>query len=245
MGAEARRVECVHPGAADFAASAVASPPDFRQLLGEAAWMRLVPAVRARFAHVAGAAARADYAGRMERVERSFIGYLVAQACRLLGTPLAPWGGRDVDVDVRVFEDRRLNGVVWERIYHFAGRPPLAVRSTKVFTAAFGLLECVEGNLGMRLRVHEEEGALHFVSTSYFFRLGKRLVTLPLLITPGRAHVVHRDEGGGWFRFTLSIDHPLLGRTFFQDGLFRERESGTPGLSMPPSPQRRLPVPTP
>ncbi len=51
-----------------------------------------------------------------------------------------------------------------------------------------------------------------------------RHVPLPHLLTPGDAHVVHRDEGDGWFRFTLSFRHRLFGETYFQEGLFHQTE---------------------
>ena len=83
-----------------------------------------------------------------------------------------------------------------------------------------GLVEMVGAGFGMTLEVFEEAGALHFVSRRYFWQLGRLRLGIPLLLTPGATEVVHRDLGGGRFRFTMTIDHPLLGRTFFQDGIF-------------------------
>jgi hypothetical protein len=37
----------------------------------------------------------------------------------------------------------------------------------------------------------------------------------------GTTHMEHRDEGNGWFRFTMTVTHPLLGEVFFQTGRFR------------------------
>ena len=53
-------------------------------------------------------------------------------------------------------------------------------------------------------------------------------LALPLLTSPGRAHVIHSDMGGGTFRFTLIFTHPLFGETLFQDGLFRDPPEGIP-----------------
>jgi hypothetical protein len=86
----------------------------------------------------------------------------------------------------------------------------------------------------MELAVAELHGALHFISRRYYFEfsLGElplpwrrrkaaalRLV-LPRWLSPGTVHVVHEDQGGGWFRFTLTATHPLLGRLFHQTGRF-------------------------
>ena len=44
------------------------------------------------------------------------------------------------------------------------------------------------------------------------------------LLTPGAAHVVHEDQGGDRFRFTLRFAHPIAGETFFQTGVFLDPE---------------------
>ncbi len=194
-------------------------PIDFERLLGRAAWDRLPAAVRRRF----GPHAAHDtilYEGRMV-VAASMAGRLFAQVCRLVGTPLAPWTGTDVPTTVDVHLDGR-GGLVWARTYRFARHAPILVSSTKLMTAEGDLLEVVRGGLGMALDVTVEDQALHFRSRHYFVSLGPWRLRIPDLMTPGRAHVVHRDEGGGTFRFTLDFQHPWLGRTLFQDGLFHD-----------------------
>jgi hypothetical protein len=198
--------------------------PTFRRLLGEAAWRRLAPAVRARFAVKPKAGESFSFVGVMSDVRRSRIGWLIAQAGRLLGTPLAPQRGRWVPTLVHIFLSPRGEGVVWERRYAFAGRRPVVVSSTKKAEAT-GLLECARRGFAMRLRLSERDAALHFESTGYAIEIGRWRVPVPLLLSPGVAHVVHSDEGGGWFRFAMSFRHPLFGETFFQDGLFRQLET--------------------
>jgi hypothetical protein len=43
---------------------------------------------------------------------------------------------------------------------------------------------------------------------------------LPGIVSPGVTHVEHIDLGHGWFRFTMTVTHPLLGEIFFQTGRF-------------------------
>jgi hypothetical protein len=188
---------------------------DFEALLGPAAWARLAPPIRRRFAaHPAGAVI--TYPGRMQ-VQASLAGRLLAQLCRLIGTPLAPWTGEDVRVEVSVrLEDGAL---VWDRLYRFAGRAPVLVSSRKLADGD-GVLEMVRGGVGMALSVREADGALHFDSRGYVVVVGPLRLRLPDLFTPGAAHVVHQDLGGGRFRFALTFRHPWLGETFHQDGVF-------------------------
>ena len=76
---------------------------DFSALVGAAGWARLAPTIRARFD--ARAAARpVIYKGQMEAVRCSLIGFLLAQLCRLFGTPLAPFEGTDVPITALVLE---------------------------------------------------------------------------------------------------------------------------------------------
>ena len=192
---------------------------DFRRLLGREAWNQLPAAVQHRFGpHAEGA--NIVYDGRMV-VQASPFGRLVAQLGRLIGTPLAPWTGPDVPTSVDVHLDHR-GGLVWARTYSFAGRPPVLVSSTKLMDADGSLLEVVRGGLGMALNVTVEDGALHFRSRYYFAGIGPLRLRIPDLLTPGRAHVVHRDLGSGTFRFSLDFQHPRFGRTLFQEGVFRD-----------------------
>lgn len=204
----------------------VVADPTFRRLLGDAAWRRLDPAVRARFAVKPAPGEVLIFAGTMGVVRRSWFGWLLAQACRLIGTPLVRQEGRNVPTEVRVSSDAA-GGIVWARRYAFADGGNVEVRSTKRPDPPAGLLECVGYGLGMRLRLFERDGALHFVSVGYCVDIGRRRIRIPDLLTPGEAHVVHKDEGGGWFRFTLRFRHRWFGETCFQQGLFRQVEGAS------------------
>ncbi len=193
--------------------------PDFRALLGEEAWGHLPAAVQARFA-LGAHATPCVYPGRMT-VRASAAGWLLAQACRLVGTPLAPWTGEDVAVEVTVAPHVQ-GGIDWTRLYRFPGHAPARVASRKLVDETGALLEVVRGGLGLRLSVGEEDGALVFRSQGYVLRLGRLVLPLPALLSPGQAWVEHRDLGAGAFRFSLRFEHPWLGETFFQTGVFTD-----------------------
>ncbi|MGH6931709.1 MAG: DUF4166 domain-containing protein [Dongiaceae bacterium] len=197
-----------------------------RRLLGEAAWGRLNPNVRARFAVKPAPGQVLTFVGTMTEVRRSWFGWLLASACRLIGTPLPPQQGRQVPAIVRIYRAGDGDGIVWERRYQFGRSRPFTMRSTKRPDGARGLLECAGYGFAMRLRLFERDGALHFASTGYCLELGGRRVTLPDLFTPGQALVTHRDEGGGRFRFTMAMAHRWFGESFFQDGLFHQVTEG-------------------
>ena len=111
-------------------------------------------------------------------------------------------------------------GLVWDRWYRFEGHPEILVTSRKQLGRAGELLEVARGGLGMRSEVTVEDGALHFRGRGYVWVLGPLTIPLPSLLTPGAAHVVHEDLGGGRFRFAMRFTHPWFGEMIFQEGVF-------------------------
>lgn len=184
-------------------------------------WYRLHPSVRARFAHEPEQPVL--YEGVMETVHCSPAGWLFAQLTRLIGTshswPLTARRGHDIPMQV-LLTKREGGGVWWQRTYGFAR--PFTVISAKRENARGQLCEYVGFGFGMRLRVYAKDGALHFVSERYFWEIAGRQIPLPHWLSPGETYVSHTDLGGGDFRFTISMDHRQLGRTFYQTGRFRQ-----------------------
>ncbi|MEZ5669468.1 MAG: DUF4166 domain-containing protein [Alphaproteobacteria bacterium] len=202
---------------------------DFAALIGHAAWHRLHPAIRRRF-RVGHAASPVRYPGRL-RFERNGAGLVFALLSKLCGGPLPTACDREWPAVVTVADDGA-GGVIWDRSIRPDDGPVRTIRSVKRVDSRGRLLECVRGGLGMVLTVCERDGALVFASRRYFLALGPLRLPLPHLLTPGRCEVTHRDEGGGRFRFTLSMRHPLWGATFDQTGLFEDpddRPGAAPG----------------
>lgn len=191
-----------------------------RGVLGEPAWRRLPGAVRQRFAEPAAAV---DYVGTFEEVRASVWGQVVSHLCRLLGTPVVPCTGRDIQAVVHV--GPRGAGVDWNREYRWPDGKGWLVRSTKVIDANGRLVERLPARLCMPLDVYERDAVLHFVSRGYYFDLGGDLgrwrLPLPKWLSPGVTHVQHIDEAHGWFRFTMHVVHPWFGELFYQTGRFR------------------------
>ena len=196
---------------------------DLSAYVGPGGWRRLPLAIRRRFgAHTK--ALQTEYYGNMEIVRRSWLGYFLAQLSRPFGAPVPPFAGTNIPTIVRLYEAPTKDGIVWERRYTFPNNRAMTIKSTKLFTETDGLLECVGGGLGMYLDVFEQDQKLHFVSRAYFWRRGRVTIPLPPWLTPGTTHVIHTDEGNGWFRFTMTITHSFFGEVYFQDGLFKDEE---------------------
>jgi hypothetical protein len=193
--------------------------------------------VRAVLGRAAGSTARSGarafgdpdavtYAGSFEVVRASLLGRVFAWLGTLVGTPVAPRVEDHVESHVFVAASRRWRGLgsrvslgrrhTPSRPIHEGGR---RTRKTRRKTSA---------RLCMPLDTFEEGGVLHFVSRGYYFdlRFGDLgwKVWLPALLSPGVTHVEHIDLGHGWFRFTMTVTHPLFGEVFFQTGRFSASE---------------------
>jgi hypothetical protein len=205
-----------------FSGPATSKHLGLQSVLGNAAWARLPEAVRVRFAEPAVAV---DYVGNFDIVRASWLGRIVALACLLLGTPVVPRTGTHVPAIVHVGPTP--NGVAWNREYRWPNAGPCLVRSTKMLDSHGGLVEQLPARLCMPLHVFEQRGVLHFVSRGYYFDVGRRRdgerikVLLPGFLSPGTTHVEHIDEANGWFRFTMTVTHPLFGEMFYQTGRFK------------------------
>lgn len=195
---------------------------DYRSLLGEAAWQNLHAHIRHRFS-LEYLHRPVTYTGVMELVYLSAAGKLLAQVCRLIGTPLALHSANDVQMRVDVYADEKRGGIAWERHYLYRDFRPDRVVSTKRIYPARGLVELVGGGFGMYLLVSVVDKAIVFRSSGYFWQLGKSRITLPSFLSPGNTTVMQKAFDDGRFQFTLDVDHPLLGKVCQQRGIFSER----------------------
>ena len=201
-------------------------PHGIQGLLGEVAWRHLPEAVRYRFSEPTR---HVDYTGEFEIVRASLLGRAIAWISTLIGTPVVPRTGQSVSAIIHVGPGER--GASWLREYQWPSGRVSRVHSTKVIGADGTLVEELPFGLRMPLEVLERHGVLHFVSLGYYFdtglRFGARTLKIPLphWLSPGTTHVEHADETDGWFRFTMTVTHPLLGELFYQTGRFRDAAS--------------------
>ena len=193
---------------------------DLRDVLGEVAWQGLPAAVRARFREPV---LPVDYVGEFDIVRASLLGRLFAWLGKAIGTPVAPRTGQRVPAVIHVAPAAR--GASWLRHYQWPDGNACRVVSTKVIGTDGTLTEELPAGLRMPLHVYQRRGVLHFVSQGYHFELGRAprtvRIPIPLWLSPGVTHVEHADESHGWFRFTMTVTHPLCGEVFYQTGRFR------------------------
>lgn len=205
---------------------AAAGPDDrFRNLLGAKAWARLPREIQRRFSKRLMGDASLAYQGHVTRMRMNPIGRALAFALRVIGAPL-PFDRSSVgrSAVVTVTEDAATGGQFWIRQYGRASGFPQMVGSSKRFAGPTGLEEYIGYGIGISLRLESTKNGLYFVSDRYFLKLGNRRLPLPRWACPGALVVGHEELGGGQFRFTLELAHPLFGELIWQDATFHDAE---------------------
>jgi hypothetical protein len=201
----------------------VESDSPFVRLLGPTAWVSLPIAVRHRFLRKIAAGASVTYAGEVVECRISWLGWLLAQAARLIGAPLPLSSDCGTPATVCVTEDRLGDGQFWSRHYGRLGGFPQVIQSTKRFTGPTGLEEYLGLGIGIALRLAVRGETLLFISDHYFVALpgGVRL-RWPHWLEPGELTVGHVDLGGDRFAFTLDLVHGRAGELFHQVAIFAD-----------------------
>jgi hypothetical protein len=194
----------------------------FRALMCAEDWESLPLPIRRRFSKRLANGATALYAGEVLETTMSRVGWLWAQALRLIGAPLPLTRNRHVPAVVAVTEDHASRGQIWTRLYGRPGRFAQVVQSSKRFAGPTGLEEYVGYGVGMTITVEAREGALIFRSRDYFIELFGSRWRLPTWLAPGDTVVTHAELPDGRFSFTLQLIHPRLGHMIRQMGMFRE-----------------------
>ena len=199
----------------------------FSALLGSKAWTALPTTVRARFGKRVAAGAVAAYAGTVTRSQRTFGGWCLAQAARMIGAPLPLHDHLGAPALVTVSEDPTTGGQFWTRMYGRARGFPQVIISRKQFAGPTGLEEHLGLCFGIALTVSADARALHFNSDHYFLAVSERRWRLPRWLSPGRLTISHIDHGDGRFAFVLELRHPLVGELISQTVEFGDAPSST------------------
>ena len=195
----------------------------FSTLLGQRSWSKLPPAIRRRFGSRVKGGDSVVYQGIVTAMQMNWAGKILALAARLVGAPL-PYDLSCVGMPavVTVTEDVAGNGQFWIRQYGRKSGFPQMIHSSKRFSGPTGIEEYIGYGIGMALNVAEQDGALLFKSDHYFVSVFGRKIRVPRLIAPGELVIGHHDLGEGQFRFSMRLDHKLLGHILSQDAIFSD-----------------------
>lgn len=202
--------------------------PVFQQVLGPA-WDQLGDVVRRHYTMAPFSDDKVCVRGVMSEVWHAPWAALLMPFGRLFGA-LVPHTGSNVPIDVHYRCDPGNAHLYWNRVFHFAGKPPFHFRSHMAHDVRRGseVIEYVRFGVGMRLAVSAEEGALVFRDLGYVWRIAGLRIALPLGLLLGTAYVEERPDPHDADHFTMRmrLRHRLFGDVFRYSGRFHlERQA--------------------
>ena len=193
----------------------------FADLLPNDQWRRLPPNIRRRFARVFAPNHTVCYVGHTTQCRMSRLGWCLAQAARLVGSPL-PVFATTGPVAVTVTDHEGNAGQSWCRIYHRERGFAQCIQSIKRFRGPTGLEEYLGYGIAMALAITVKDKALVFTSTQFALYVGALRIELPRWLSPGTLTVVHRERHDHTFEFTMTLHHWLFGELIHQEMRFIE-----------------------
>jgi hypothetical protein len=213
--------------------------PVFQEVLGED-WHHLGEIVRRHYFLRAFSDDYICVKGTMHEVWHSAVARLLIPFARIFGA-LVPYRGTEVPIEVHYNAQPNDGTIHWNRVFHFAGRPPFHFRSHMEHAGGNSVIEFVRFGVGMRLKVTAEDGALVFRGEGYIWRLFGVDVPLPIGLILGRAYIEERPVDAQNFSMRMTLTHPLFGELFRYSGSFALGDesaalSGAPddaGMSVP------------
>lgn len=194
----------------------------FRRILGDE-WLKLHPDIQDRFAKNPEPGKPLYYRGELSELSCSRFGkFLGFMTMPLIKGALIPFNDQNFPVGIEVYSKKDCSFIFKQRIYHLNGRKPIQFTSYMRESEKDEVLEYVGKGLGMKLKLHVQDGNLHFTSDGYFWDVFGLRIPLPGVLTPGQTFLCHRNDNPNQFNIRIEIKHCLLGSTFTQVGVFHD-----------------------
>lgn len=207
-----------NPEIAALPSERVARKSIFHEVLGED-WWRLGEVIRRHYFLRSFSDDYICVRGEMQEVWHSAIAKCLIPFARIVGA-LVPYRGTDMPIEVHYRAKPDRGTLHWDRVFHFAGRPPFHFLSHMEHVGENTVIEFIRFGVGMRLRVTAEDGALVFRDQGYVWRMFGIDVPLPLRLLLGRAYIEERPTDAGRFSMRMVLTHPLFGELFRYRGSF-------------------------
>ena len=191
--------------------------PLFEQALGSS-WQQLHPTVRRHYDLKSGDELLLE--GTMSEVFHSMWVKPFILFGRLFGA-LVPYRDSNVPVEVHNLCQPGSNALHFRRIFFFPNRKPYPFVSRMEHLSGNEIVEFVRLGLGIRMKVSVSDGALHYATNGYLWRLGLLRLTLPDWLFFGSGVITERGVSDDEVELEFTLTHPLFGKSFRYAGRLR------------------------
>jgi len=133
---------------------------------------------------------------------------------------LVPWPGKDVPVTVRFSSSGDGRSLIFDRAFHYPGRPVVQFRSRMQHMGGNVLVEIMRFGIGWKLACRWDGSKVILQHRGYVWHLFGCNFPLPLAWVIGRGHAEELPLSKTEFSMWTHSRHPLFGKMFGYAGQF-------------------------
>ena len=195
--------------------------PIFQSIFG-AQWERLPAVMHKHYANRPCSNDIVTVEGVM-KIELSVFARLLSPLLRFTGA-LVPYAGDAIPTTVHFRSVPDSDVYIFDRIFHFPGRPAYRFRSRMQAVGGNEVIEFMRIGIGWRAHYSWDGNRVRMAHRSYAVRLFGTLIRLPLELLLGSGDAWEEALSDDRFRMAMELRHPLWGRVYAYSGEFTVTE---------------------
>lgn len=195
--------------------------PIFQSIFG-VPWADLPPVMQKHYAVRPDSNDRVVVRGIMT-IKRNWLMRLASPMLRLSGA-LVPYDGQGVPVTVTFHSGPGISDFYFDRTFQFPGKPPFRFHSRVMQIAGSDVIELMRSGIGWRSNYRIAGNLITLTQIGYFWRIGKRLIPLPMTWIIGTCTAAEEVIDDNNFKMWMTITHPIWGETYRYEGTFEIAE---------------------
>ncbi len=191
--------------------------PIFKAIFGEQ-WEHLPPVIHKHYANRPFSSDIVTVQGSMDVYISRFI-RLLSPLLYITGA-LVPYAGKNIPVTVHFLSDQKTNHYIFDRIFHFPGKPPYHFRSRMIPASHGEIIEYMPIGIGWNAHYRFDGQKVLLEHRGYTLKWFSKHIRIPLEWFLGKGYAEEEALSDNQFRMVMSIRHPLIGKVYEYKGLF-------------------------
>lgn len=157
--------------------------------------------------------------GEMDEIYHSPIAKILIPFGLLFGA-IVPYNRKKVPIDVHYSSKPENSKLDWDRVFKLSPTNEFHFKSYMELQQGNEVIEYVRFEVGLKLLVTAEEGALIFRDNGYVWKIFGINIPIPMNWIFGNAYIEERPLDDKKFSMKMIIKHPLFGDLFRYSGKF-------------------------
>ena len=187
-------------------------PIIFQPIFGDS-WANLPPVMHKHYANRAHTTDLVTVEGTLD-VVRALPVRLMSPLLKKLGM-LVPYSGINIPTTVHFKSNPANSDFNFHRYFHFPHKKPFLFHSCMTPMGGNEIVEwMVKGTIGWHASFRVDGNRVLLEHHGYKFRLGKRIISLPVTWLAGKGYAYEETIDENRFRMFMEMRHPLFGQLF-------------------------------